>query len=451
MKKLPLAGFNTLFFFVVLLLLLVGCATVETSNSPRDFASELKLDMTSNTLKQEVTVKTFIDGDTTHFNVPETVLEDGVLKARYLAINTPESTGRIEEYGRKASTFTREKLSKATSIIIESNDDKWNKDSTGSRYLVWVWYKTANSDDYRNLNIEILQNGLAIASSTANNRYGTVAMAALMQAKELKLNVFSGEKDSDFYYGDAVEITLHELRLNIEQYNGMKVAFEGVVAKDDGGSVYIEEYDPETNMYNGVSVYYGYNLPGPGLKAIAVGNRTRIVGTVQYYEAGQGYQVSGLSYKLMDPDNPNNVKKLDSGYSAAFVKTTADTFVNGKVLIEKGLFEDESSSQDFTSQEYDYAYLALDTTLEMDDLVVVDVLTTTNTSSSSYGAMTLICQSNGIEIRVRTTVFTDGKGNLITADTYKGKTIDVKGIVDSYGGSYQIKVISSKDITIKEV
>jgi len=101
-------------------------------------------------------------------------------------------------------------------------------------------------------------------------------------------------------------------------------------------------------------------------------------------------------------------------------------------------------------REYDYAYLALDTTLEMDGLFVEDVLTTSTASSSSYGAMTLVCSLDGIEVRVRTTVFTDGKGNLITADAYNGKTIDVKGIVDSFDGSYQIKVISPKDIVIKD-
>ena len=61
-----------------------------------DFVDQLKLDMTSNTLKQEVTVKAFIDGDTTHFYVPTSLISTGVIKARYLAVNTPESTGKIE-------------------------------------------------------------------------------------------------------------------------------------------------------------------------------------------------------------------------------------------------------------------------------------------------------------------------------------------------------------------
>lgn len=63
-----------------------------------DYVSELKLDMNTSPLKAEVTVKSHIDGDTTHFYVDKTVNETGVLKARYLAINTPESTGKIEEW-----------------------------------------------------------------------------------------------------------------------------------------------------------------------------------------------------------------------------------------------------------------------------------------------------------------------------------------------------------------
>ena len=200
-----------------------------------DYAAQLKLDMKSSTLKQEVTVKGYVDGDTVHFHVPTSVMPDGVLKARFLAINTPESTGKIEEYGKAASRFTREKLEQAVSIILESDTNTWNADSTGDRYLVWVWYKTADMDDYRNLNIEILQEGLAIASNSGGNIYGTVALAAIAQAKAQKLNVHSGQKDPSFYYGEAVELDLKELRTNVADYNGMKVAFNGIVAVNSTG------------------------------------------------------------------------------------------------------------------------------------------------------------------------------------------------------------------------
>ena len=416
-----------------------GPALTEAPKEVVDYASQVKLNMSSNSAKVEATVKTYVDGDTTHFYVSSDLVEGGVLKARYLAINTPESTGKIEEYGKKASKFTKEKLSQATSIMIESDTEVWDIDSTGSRNLVWVWYKTNDSEEYRNLNIEILQNGLALANSAANNRYGSYCTAAIAQAKEQKLNIYSGQKDPDFYYGEAVELTLKELRTNIDQYNGIKVAFNGIVTKDNNNSVYVEAYDEETGIYFGISVYYGFNLSGPGLAAISVGNEARIVGTVQYYEAGGTYQVAGLSYRQMKPDDPNNVQKLSEGHEPAFVLTTADTFVNGIVEIET---EEEIKS-------VPYASAAMSTSISMTDLKVNSVYTTDNEDSSSYGAMTLNCEVDGIPVSVRTVVLTDANGKLVTADAFEGKTIDVRGIVDFFDGQYQIKVFSVKDITIK--
>ena len=227
MKHNALLRVLSVLLLATLLIGLVACSDEEETPTHVDYAGELKLDMSSNTLKQEVDVHIFIDGDTTHFNVPKSLIEEGVIKARYIGINTPESTGRIEPWGKKASDFTKERLKDATSIIIESDDDKLNADSTGNRYMLWIWYKTAEMTDYRNLNIEILQNGLAIASNSAQNRYGDTCMNAIEQAKSEKLHVYSTEKDPDFHYGAADEMTLKQLRTNITSYEQKKVAFEG--------------------------------------------------------------------------------------------------------------------------------------------------------------------------------------------------------------------------------
>ena len=403
-----------------------------------DYAASVKLDMSSETAKQTVSVKMFIDGDTTHFYVPTSVSPNGVLKARYIAINTPESTGKIEEYGKKASNFTKEKLSSATSIIIESESTIWDPDSTGDRFLAWVWYKTAESEDYRNLNIEILQNGLAIANSSATSRYGDAAVAAINQAKAQKLNIHSGQKDPDFYYGEAIELTLKELRTNIDAYNGMKVAFKGIITKNNSNTIYIEDYDPETDMYYGMAVYYGYNLNGTGLEIISIGNEARIVGTVQYYEAGGTYQVSDLNYRMMKPDDPNNIQLISEGNEPAYVLTDPDTFVNGEVTVA---LEEETVTES-------YAALAMNTSVEIQNLYVMDAYTTKNEDSASKGAFTLYCRVNGIPVTVRTVVLHDENGNLITQDAYMGRTINVRGIVDYFNGDYQIKVFSDKDITI---
>lgn len=431
----------------ILSLLLLICIAISSLvscdlfNTKVDYAGQVKLDLNSGRLTQEVTVKQFVDGDTTHFNVPESIRENGVLKARYLAINTPESTGAIEEWGKSASKYTRSKLENAVSIIIESDTDKWNADSTGERFLVWVWYKTADMEDYRNLNIEILQEGLAIASNSAQNSYGDICMNAIQQAQKLKLYVYSGEKDPDFFYDQPIPVTLRDLACNIEIYEGAKVAFEGIVTKDDGGSIYVEDYCEETGMYHGITCYKGYALNGMGLNVITVGNRVTIVGSVQYYEAGGTWQISDLKYDMMNPNDPMSLKFISSGHSAAFVPTTAETFLSTVTL---NIIDEDGEQID---RDFAYAKLALNTSISMSNLKVVKIYTTNN-GGDSNGAMTLTCEVDGKTIEVRTTVLRDANGKIITADDFKGKTIDVKGIVDYYDGGYQILVVSINDINI---
>ena len=431
---------------------LAGCDTTEPAPTETtasvesvDYAGDVVLDMSSATLKQEVTVKAYIDGDTTHFYVPSSVSSTGILKARYLAVNTPESTGKIEEWGKKAAAFTKEKLESADSIMIESDDGKWNLDSTGGRHLVWVWYKPAGSASYRNLNIELLQNGLSIASNSAENQYGEICMAAIGQAKAEKLHMHSKEKDPDFFYGDAVPVTLKGLRTNIELYEGMKVTFEGVITEENGQTVYVEEYDSETDMYYGMTVYYGYNLTGTGLEILEPGNRVSFVGSVQYYAEGGTWQISDIKYVDMRPNDPNNIQLVSSGHEPSYRKTTVEDFYNKTVDVEVLSALD---SDEMTVKTFEYTQAAMSSSIAMDNLKVTRVYTTTNEESSSKGAMTLTCTVDGQQIAVRTMVLRDDDGNTITADAYDGKVINVKGIIDYFSGTYQIKVFSPEDITI---
>lgn len=395
-----------------------------------DYAASVK-PSGADTAKQEVTVKSFVDGDTVHFLVPESIMPSGVLKARFIGIDTPESTGKIEEYGKAASEFTKEKLSRAHSIMIESDDGNWDFDSTGGRYLVWVWYKAEKAGEYRNLNIELLQNGLARAYSSANNRYGSACTAAINQAKANKLNLYSGKKDPDFYYGDAVELTLKELRCGIEGYNGKKVAFEGVITINSGNGVFIEDYDAETDRYYGISAYYGYGLSGAGLDILSVGNRARIVGTVQYYEAGGCYQVSGLSYRQMKPDDPNNLQKLSEGNAAGYVSISADNFASAMVSIET----------EAGAAEYKLSDIAMNTTVEMDGLTVQSVYVAEN------GCATLSCTADDAEVTVRLEPL-KVNGEAFDPNTLSGKTIDVRAAVDMYDNAPQLHVFTAEGIFI---
>ena len=137
--------FPLLLTLTLLLCTASGAVAGTTDDGFVDYVAQLKLNMSSATAKTSATVRTHVDGDTVHFDVPESVCADGVLKARFLALNTPESTGKIEEYGVAASHFTQEKLASAVSIILESDSNRWELDSTGGRMLVWLRY-SAPSD-----------------------------------------------------------------------------------------------------------------------------------------------------------------------------------------------------------------------------------------------------------------------------------------------------------------
>lgn len=401
-----------------------------------DYVSQVKLDRGAGTLQIEATVRSYIDGDTTHFYVDPSVCADGILKARYLAINTPESTGKIEEWGKAASKFTRSKLEQAVSIILESDNNKWNIDSTGERHLVWVWYKTAEDEEYRNLNLEILQEGYAISSNASQNRYGEYCTKAIAQAIEYGLYVYSDEPDPSFPYGSAEEVTLKQLRTHIEEYDGALVAFNGVVTMNSSGSILVEEYDEENNMYYGMTIYYGTSgLNGDGLEMLMIGNEIRVVGVVSYWETGGVYQVSSLEYNRRDKENPRNIKLLSEGNAAGYFEVDAKTFT-GQVDV---LLEEETKT-------FDYAELVLNTSVSMKNLRVESVYTTP--SGDSAGAMTLHCVAeDGTKIDLRTIVLYDN-GAKVTADYFEGKTIDVKGFVDYFDGDYQIEIYSVKDVTV---
>ena len=147
--------------------------------------------------------------------------------------------------------------------------------------------------------------------------------------------------------------------------------------------------------------------------------------------------MSGLSYNQMKPKDPGNIQKLSEGHKPAYVLTTADKFVNGKVEAEV----------DGEIKTFDYAAMAMSSSISMKDLKVTDVYTTVSNTDSN-GAMTLTCEADGIKVTVRTVVLRDADGNVITESAYLGKTIDVQGIIDYFSGEYQIKVISAKDITV---
>ena len=99
--------------------------------------------------KYTVTLNKCVDGDTAWFN-----LNNKVIKARFLAIDTPESTKEIEPYGKEASNYTCNMLKRADKIEIQYDPDSKKLDKY-DRHLVWVFV------DDKLLQEEIVKEGLA--------------------------------------------------------------------------------------------------------------------------------------------------------------------------------------------------------------------------------------------------------------------------------------------------
>lgn len=99
--------------------------------------------------RQEVILEKCVDGDTAHFMLNRTKI-----KARFLAIDTPEITGTPEAYGHEASDFSCGLMSNATTLEI-AYDTKSTQQDKYARDLVWVYV------DGKLLQGELIDKGLA--------------------------------------------------------------------------------------------------------------------------------------------------------------------------------------------------------------------------------------------------------------------------------------------------
>ena len=371
----------------------------------------------------EVTVYNYIDGDTVHFNADDPAFENGVAKARFLGVNTPESTGQVEPWGKAASNFTKATLKEATSIIIESESSEWELDSTGARHLLWIWYKTETSD-YRLLNLELLQEGYSIANNIGRYAYKDVLQNAFNQALEQGLKVNGKAKDPDYDYGRPSPMTLRYIRENLTGENSVidrRVSFEAIITYIDGSTIYVEDYDEETETSYGMTIYLGPSPTAAVLSIVKTGNIVNFCGVVTNSE-NYGIQVSSITRMAMDPTYKYNSNLVSEGNSFE------PTVISGSDLIDNG------------------ATIA-STYVKMNNLVVTDTYTTK--TGASQGAITITCTTEDNKtITVRTGILIDENGETVTEDYFENKTIDVVGVVDYYNNAYQVLVHKLENIDI---
>ena len=281
----------------------------------------------------QVTLYNPVDGDTAHFFQKETTERDErLVKVRFFGIDTPESTGQIEPWGKKASAFTTEKLRTAKTIVLTNGNlvaQAAELDSTGSRFKALVWVsETENApvQELKCLNLWVVQEGFSNAKGATDCPLVDVFNKADLQAQKLKLHCWAGD-DPDFYKGEAIKTSIKEImdefianHGSCPTYEGKKVLVNGVVSKvvDDDAYVVQDFENEETGVTEryGLFIFAGYKSYA-ALKTI--GNDLTIIGTftVRYGNP----QLTSVSYNPYLPSKDDMVIN-DTGVDKPFLDLT---------------------------------------------------------------------------------------------------------------------------------
>lgn len=358
----------------------------------------------------EVTLSQAVDGDTAHFVDKKS---GTYFTARFLCINTPESTGRIDPWGKAASAFVAGVLKNATLIVCEAEEvgKKATLDTTNQRYLAYVWYRLDNASDLRLLNLEIVEEGYSKFTDVSTEvRYGAEFQQAHLKSYALKIKDY-GEKDPNFdYTNEVLEVTIAEVKKNISLYNnGSKLKITARVMRLIGDNLYLQDlaptdYEEGGLVYGSIYMFSGY---GSGLGSLKIGEVITFNCQCVINET-YGTQLT----------NPTKVKRVTNADEYSI------TTLDGSIELDLGAYEGF--------------------------VVTVPKLTVTDVKQpDEEGAFTIYCTTqSGQKVNVRI------DGSAYPKLSYKsieiGKTYDVTGGVSKFNDTFQIMLGNQKDAALND-
>ncbi len=295
-----------------------------------DYAAELKLtedyegrNFITEGIGEERLVYCF-DGDT---------IKTSSGTIRFLAVDTPESTSNVDKWGKSASYFTKGKLMEAEKIVLESkNVGSRAEQENNGRYLAFVWYIPKGASEFRNLNLELVQEGFSEFQST--DKYASYFQKAAEQAAKLKKRVHGNDEDPN-YTNEILETNLkyiqEQLKTDPTNVLGTKVGFEAFVTGYKPGNKLNLRQVVDGVEYN-MDLYVGHKT-GP---YAMIGNKVRYVGYVQEFpEGSEQFQISGL---IIADTNPAGTytEVTHEGY---YVQVGEKYFPNAKGEVNNALYD----------------------------------------------------------------------------------------------------------------
>lgn len=247
------------------------------------------------------------DGDTATFYL---VADNTSIALRFHSIDTPESTGSVEKWGQAASLFVKNKLTNAYEIVLEATATPAKRDSYGTRYLGYVWYRNSATDSFKNLNLELVENGYTEnkGNDTSEFPYNSYMKKAQTFAKSIQLRIYS-KLDDPLYSEDPIETTVKDIVENTSDYFnvdldwtkesgiGAKVRFTAAIVSLTVSSTQTHtftavQYDAETGSVYTINLYAAYS--SNAASTMKIGHLYSVVGNLQSYNGT--IQISSLKY-----------------------------------------------------------------------------------------------------------------------------------------------------------
>lgn len=283
----------------------------------------------------EVTLATAIDGDTATF-------KDGgvVFTARFNGIDTPESTYKLEPWGIAAAKFTKETLKNAEKIVLQADTLKTNRfDSTGERYLAWIWYLPQGGSDFRLLNLEIIEQSFS-ASKSSGTMYADILLDADFAVQKQNFRIWNRDvQDPDYDYSDEGQyMTLKELRDKFDGYTDshIKVVVRGVVARKVGDfSAYIQQQEPGVWYIGDQSFNITASDENPEMPEIGANGNWWIGETDTGVEAIDG-EAGQTLYEYYQAITDDSDELPEQEWYKTIVKDTMDASINMPYILQDG-------------------------------------------------------------------------------------------------------------------
>ncbi|MEG2348571.1 MAG: thermonuclease family protein [Clostridia bacterium] len=123
---------------------------------------------------QEAYVKRAVDGDTL-----VVIINNKEYKVRFIGVNTPESTTKIEKYGKEASNYTKTNL---VGKVIYLQKDVSQTDKYG-RLLRYIWLKIPNT-----INEQVIRENMYNANLLLNGYANTMTYPPDVKYSNLFIN-----------------------------------------------------------------------------------------------------------------------------------------------------------------------------------------------------------------------------------------------------------------------